>query len=43
MGRSVVVRWIEFVNDGYGVFLPNVKIVDFAPFRHLVQAWEAAG
>jgi hypothetical protein len=35
--------WIEFVNDGHGVFLPNVKIIDFAPYRHLVQAWEAVG
>ena len=32
-----------YLNDGHGVFLPNVKIIDFAPYRHLVQAWEAAG
>jgi hypothetical protein len=30
---------IEFVNDGYGVFLPNTKIVDFAPYAYLIEAW----
>ncbi len=34
--------WIEFVNDGHGAFLPNAKIVDFAPYEYLRQAWSAA-
>ena len=34
--------WIEFINDGHGVFLPNSRIVDFSPYAYLIEAWEAA-
>lgn len=34
--------WIEFINDGSGVFLPNQKIVEIAPFQYLLDAYDAA-
>jgi hypothetical protein len=34
--------WIEFVNDGHGAFLPNARIVDFAPYQYLRDAWTGA-
>jgi hypothetical protein len=33
--------WIEFVNDGFGVFLPNVNIIDFTPYQYLIDLWTA--
>lgn len=33
---------IEFVNDGRGDFLPNLKIVEDTQFKFLIQAWEQA-
>ncbi len=31
--------WIEFVQDGKGAFLPNMKIADLGPYRFLLDAW----
>ena len=43
-----VIQWdrdrghIEFVNDGRGVFNPNIPLVDIAPYQFLIDAWRAA-